>query len=211
MGMNQPQTSTELQDKRPVGRPREFDRDEALQAAVRVFWRRGYEGASLSELTDAMGISRPSLYGAFGDKASLFREAVALYSKGRADLFQEALAQPTAREVIEMLLRAPLHVNANPANPAGCFLVQGALVGSSDCDCLKDELAVIREQGIIQLRDRLTRARAEGDLPAEVDPEALAQYVACLLHGMAVQSASGVAGQELTRVVDLALARWPGK
>ena len=208
--MSETSQFAECPPKRSAGRPREFDRDTALQAAMRVFWSHGYEGASLTELTEAMGISRPSLYATFGDKAGLFRETVATYTVGRDHIFEAALALPTAREVADRILRPNPTSCSNPDNPAGCFLVQGALVGSEDSDCMKHELATIRAQGTEQLAERFNRAKDEGDLPPEVDPTTLAHYVSSLSYGLAVQASSGVSLEQLTRVVDLAMANWPG-
>ena len=206
--MSETATSPE-QQKRHAGRPREFDRAEALEAAMRVFWQHGYEGASLTELTEAMGISRPSLYAAFGDKAELFREALACYSSGPGSYIAQALAQPTARAVIEALLRGNLCMNTDSANPKGCLLIQTALIGGEDCACAKQEVDRLREEGMAHMRERFERAKAEGDLPPSIAPAALAQYVFCLLSGMSVQAASGMSGEELDRVVDLALASLP--
>src|SRR5881397_579443 len=111
-----------------VGRPRAFDVDEALDQALKVFWRKGYEGASLPDLTEAMGINRPSLYAAFGNKEALFRKAVERYVEGHACHVRGALAEPTARGVVRRLWLAGIDLIADPRRPRGCFLVQGALV-----------------------------------------------------------------------------------
>ena len=176
---------------------------------MRVFWQHGYEGASLTELTGAMGISRPSLYAAFGDKAELFREALTCYSSGPGSYIAQALAQPTARAVVEALLRGNLCMNTDSANPGGCLLVQAALTGGEDCTCAKREVNRLREEGIAKMRERFERAKAEGDLPPSMTPAALAEYVFCLLSGMSVQATSGMSGEALSHVVDLALASWP--
>src|SRR6059058_4783820 len=110
-----------------VGRPRAFDVDEALDQALKVFWRKGYEGASLPDLTKAMGINRPSLYAAFGNKEALFRKAIDRYLEGPACYVREALREPTARVVVERLLRASIDLVTDSRNPRGCFMVQGAL------------------------------------------------------------------------------------
>src|SRR5437763_11691981 len=110
-----------------VGRPRAFDVDAALAQALRVFWAKGYEGASLADLTEAMGINRPSLYAAFGNKEELFRRALDLYAHGPASAYRRALEEPTARRVVARMLCATVEMTTDPANPPGCLFVQGAL------------------------------------------------------------------------------------
>jgi AcrR family transcriptional regulator len=192
-----------------LGRPRAFHRDTALDAAMRVFWRHGFEGASLTALTTAMGINRPSLYAAFGDKAALFREAVTRYGTGPGRYVRRALGQPTASLVAETLLRGAAAVSTDPANPAGCLWVQGALATSAEADPIRREMIALRERGIDQIRTRFERARAEGDLPATADPAALTLYLISVMHGIDVQAASGRTRDELNGVVDLALSNWP--
>jgi AcrR family transcriptional regulator len=191
------------------GRPRAFDADKALDAALKVFWRKGYEGTSLPDLTRAMGINRPSLYAAFGNKQQLFRRAMQRYSTGPAGFVADALAEPTARAVVERLFRGGIDMVANSKNPRGCFMVQGALACGDEADCMRKAMLQQREAGVSELRKRLERARREGDLPADSDPAALARYVATIMHGMAVQAASGATPRELRHVADLALRAWP--
>jgi AcrR family transcriptional regulator len=194
--------------RRP-GRPVEFDRATALHAAMLHFWRYGYEGSSLSDLTKAMDISKPTLYAAFGDKMSLFREAVTAYASLRAKEYASALALPTAREVADAWLRLTGGVTPTEGSPSGCLLVLGAISGNGDTAVLREELASLRRQGTLDLRKRFRRAQRQGDLPASVDPDVLAEYLASLANGMALQSASGVSPKELNRVVDLVMANWP--
>jgi AcrR family transcriptional regulator len=191
------------------GRPRSFDRDVALDAAMRVFWRQGYEGASLTALTAAMGINRPSLYAAFGDKAELFREAVARYGTGPGRYVRRALGQPQARQVAEMLLRGTVAMATDAANPGGCLWVQGALVASAEGEPIRQEMAAIRERGIAQMRERFERARREGDLPPDTDVPALTLFLVSMMNGLAVQATSGHSRDALNSAVDLALKAWP--
>ncbi len=193
----------------PRGRPRAFNRDHALDAAMRVFWKHGYEGASLTALTEAMGINRPSLYAAFGDKAALFREAVAFYGTGPGRYVRRALGKLTAHEVAETLLRGAVAVATDPANPGGCLWVQGALVASADSEPIRQQMLALRESGIDQIRARFDRARTDGDLPASSDPEALTLFLVSLMHGLAVQAVSSHSRDNLNRAVDLALTAWP--
>jgi AcrR family transcriptional regulator len=192
-----------------VGRPREFDTDKALDRALKVFWRKGYEGASLLDLTKAMGINRPSLYAAFGNKESLFRKAIDRYVHGPAAHAGEALHQPTARAVVEHLLFGSIDLITDPKNPRGCFLVQSALACGDTGECARRELVKRRAAAESGLRKRFERAVTEGDLPADCDPADLARYVVTVSHGIAVQAASGATRDELRRVAKMALASWP--
>jgi AcrR family transcriptional regulator len=191
------------------GRPRTFDVDKALDRALNVFWRKGYDGASLPDLTKAMGINRPSIYSAFGNKASLFGKALDRYIEGPASYVRQSLEEPTARAVVERLFHAAVNALTNPRNPRGCLAVQGALACGQTADSVRKELIARRESGVTALRLRFQRARKEGDLPADSDPAALARYVATVLHGMSVQAAGGAKRAELAKVAALALKAWP--
>jgi AcrR family transcriptional regulator len=204
-----PIPSAAMPGKPRPGRPRSFDRDLALDAAMRVFWRQGYEGASLTALTTAMGINRPSLYAAFGDKAGLFREAVARYGTGPGRYVRRALGQPQARQVAEMLLRGTVAMATDAANPGGCLWVQGALVASAEGEPIRREMAAIRESGIAQMRERFERARREGDLPPDTDVPTLTLFLVSMMNGLAVQATSGHSSDALNSAVDLALKAWP--
>jgi AcrR family transcriptional regulator len=193
----------------PGGRPRAFDLDRALDRALQVFWRQGYEGASLSDLTKAMGINRPSLYAAFGNKENLFRKALDRYAEGPAACTRAALDEPTARAVVERLLHGVVDLLTDPCTPQGCLAVQGALACGDAADAIRQELISRRAAGEAALRQRLERAQADGDLPAEANASDLARYVTTVAQGMAVQAAGGASRQDLRRVVDMALRAWP--
>jgi AcrR family transcriptional regulator len=196
---------------RPIGRPREFDAEVALDKALMAFWRRGFEGTSLSDLTKAMGISRPSLYAAFGNKERLFRLALDRYAElGPGAIQRAALAEPTARRVVEMLLRSAAAGLTDPGHPAGCMAVQGALSCGEASDAIRQELCERRSGAEMELRQRFERARSEGDIAPDRDPAALARYVSTLLQGMSVQAASGATRQDLLDVAEMALRSWPG-
>src|SRR5213596_239882 len=161
----------------PMGRPRAFDVDKALECALRMFWRKGFEGTSLSDLTRAMGINRPSLYAAFGNKEALFRKALDRYDDGPAAYVREALEEPTARAVVEALLRGAVDLLSCPRNPHGCLMVQGALSCGSTANPIRRELATRRAAGEAAIRRRFKRAISDGDLPADTDADDLARYV----------------------------------
>jgi AcrR family transcriptional regulator len=192
-----------------TGRPREFDLDQALDRALSVFWRKGYEGTTLPDLTTAMGINRPSLYSAFGNKEALFRRALDRYVSGPAAYVAVALNAPTARQVVEQLWSGAIDLVTDPHNPRGCFMVQGILACGDAADAVRKDVKDRRAAGVRVLRRRFQRAIAEGDLPHDASAGDLARYVATVVHGMAVQATSGATRAELKRVAKLALRAWP--
>jgi AcrR family transcriptional regulator len=192
-----------------MGRARAFDTDEALDRAMTVFWTKGYEGASLADLTEAMEISRPSLYAAYGNKEELFRKALERYGEGPSSYERDALAQPTARAVAEGLLRGAADVQTDPATPAGCLAVLGSTYCAEESSPIGKTLIAFRLAGHAAIRERFERARADGDLPANADPKALTHYIGTVVCGMAVLAASGVTRKELERVIELTMRAWP--
>jgi len=196
-------------EKAQLGRPRSFDAEAALEKAMVVFWEQGYEGSSLAGLTEAMGISRKSMYAAFGNKEQLFRKALRRYTEGPGAYVIQALQAPTAREVATAFLAGGIRANTRPGYPAGCLGVQGALAVGETGQAARDTLAEWRAQGQVYLRERFQRAVEEGDLPAGADPELIARYVMTIANGMAVQAAGGAACEDLQRVADAALRNWP--
>jgi AcrR family transcriptional regulator len=193
----------------PLGRPRAFDPDTALEAALRVFWKKGYEGTALSDLTEAMGINRPSIYATFGNKEALFRKALDRYSERMTNFTAAALKEPTARAVAERLMVGTADLLSCPENPKGCLMVQGALACGEEADPIRKELIARRATGEAALRERFERAKVAGDLPAEADPRDLARYVMAVMHGMSVQAAGGANRADLQGVIDLSMRAWP--
>ena len=192
----------------PMGRPREFDLDRALDRAVEVFWRQGYEATSLADLTAAMEIGKPSLYAAFGNKEQLFRRALDRYTEGPGSYAARAMEEPTARQVTQAFLRGTVAATTRPQSPHGCLGVQGALAATEDGVAVQELLATWRDKARADLEFRFRRALAEGDLPGDADPARLARYVMTLSYGLAVQAAGGVGPVELLEVVDEVLLSW---
>jgi AcrR family transcriptional regulator len=183
--------------------------DQALDRALKVFWRKGYEGTSLPDLTKAMRINRPSLYAAFGNKEALFRKAIDRYIEGPACHVREALEEPTARRVVERLWSGSIDLVTDPRNPRGCFMVQSALTCGDAGSSVRREMAKRRAAMETALRERFEGAVAEGDLPRACKPADLARYVVTMSHGMAIQAAGGASREQLQRVAKLALRAWP--
>jgi AcrR family transcriptional regulator len=191
------------------GRPREFCMEGTLAAALRVFWSKGYEGTSLTDLTEAMGITRPSLYAAFGNKESLFRKALDLYEREKLEYVGRALAEPTARRVAEALLRGAVDNACSSEEPHGCLGVITSVACGEESQSIRDE---VLERGKVAKRaliERFERARAEGDLPSHVDIESLTNLLYAVVQGICIQAGSGATRDELEKVVDTGLIMWP--
>jgi AcrR family transcriptional regulator len=193
----------------PSGRTRQFDAGEALDRALEVFWARGYEGATLPELTQAMGINRPSLYAAFGNKEQLFRKALDRYQTGPQSFLTEALARPTARAVAEAILWGFVRMQRDRDEARGCLIVSGALACGEEAEPVRRELARLRQGAVTALRERFERAVQDGDLPDGVDCATLARYIGTVLNGLAIQAASGATEEELRLVSAMAMRAWP--
>ena len=189
-----------------VGRPRAFDLEQALEKALDVFWRKGYEGTSLTDLTQAMGINKPSLYSAFGNKEQLFLKAIELYEQRPCGYFLPALEQKTAYEVASFMLEGAAESLTNTEHPQGCIVVQSALSCSESGASVKEALINRRRENEDKLYQRFVRAREEGDLTGNIDPCVLAKYLITVLQGMAVQATNGASNEELHRVAQLVLS-----
>lgn len=191
-----------------IGRPREYDPRTVLEIATRLFWEHGYDGVSITDLTDATGINRRSLYAQFGCKEQLFREAVQHYVTGHGGYAAAALAQPTAWEVAYAMVHGAADATTTPGHPHGCLLVQSALAVGPDNARLQVDLADMRSAGVQVLAERFTEAQAAGEIPGE-DPVALARWIASVCQGVAVQAASGATRAEVHALADRALKGWP--
>jgi AcrR family transcriptional regulator len=193
-----------------MGRPREFDIEKSLDTASELFWSKGYDRTSLSDLTQAIGITPPSFYSAFGSKEGLFKKVVDRYQHGHLGFFGEALAQETPRAVAEGVLYGLANAYTTRPHPPGCLALNCSLPCADDGpDSIRDELAERRKASRIELRKRFKRFQSSGSLPADADADALARYIVTVAWGMAVEAQSGASRKDLHRTVKQALASWP--
>ena len=195
----------------PRGRPREFSVDEALAQALRVFWTKGYEGASMTDLTEAMGITRPSLYAAFGNKEELFKKTLDLYERDKLAYVRAALEAPTARGVAERFLQGVLEMQTTGSDPRGCLGVISSTACGSEAESIRAEVIQRRASSDAALRERFRRAMAEGDFPDHVDPDAMVSYLGAVVQGLCIQAGNGASADELRRLVETTLNLWPGR
>lgn len=193
-----------------IGRPRAFDRDSALLAAMRTFWTQGYEGTSVQDLVSAMGVNKPSLYSTFGCKEEIFREAVELYDRVEGRATSQSLSQAqTAREAVETMLRSNASAYAVDEGPRGCMIVLSSLLGAPENDSVRAFLADNRLKGEKALRDRLARGIAQGDLLASADVDQLAAFYTTVLEGLSIQARDGASAKKLNMIIDAAMLAWP--
>lgn len=194
-----------------IGRPREFDKEKALNAAMRVFWEKGFDGTSLADLDKAMGINRPSMYAAFGNKEELFLQALKAYGQARGEFVHGCLTESSAREGMDRLLRHRVAEFTDPKNPGGCFGNQASLGGcsvSGELQKLLNEMHLGMERAF---KKRFDQAIEDGELAAEVPTANLARYYAVFLKGLALYAKAGGSKNELTEVVNTVMERWPAK
>ncbi|NLS20247.1 TetR/AcrR family transcriptional regulator [Rhizobium sp. P40RR-XXII] len=176
-----------------AGRPREFDRDEALAKARDLFWTRGYEGVSMADLVNAMGIASARIYAAFESKEALFQEAVMLYASGEGGFATRALAEePNVLDAFERLLRDAILLYTRPNHPRGCMIVMAATNYTINSQAVRERLGRYRRDRAASLNERLRKASETGELKPDANPRALAEFYAAFLHGLSVQAADGV-------------------
>lgn len=192
-----------------MARPREFDEDEVLQAALRVFWEKGYESTSLSDLLEAMGLTKSSLYMAFGCKEALFWRVVERYQRDFLSFRHEALAEPTPRRIAERLLYGMTELHSGELTPVGCLELNAALACSADTEPIRQELVRNRELFRLQLRDRFEETKATAPLPPGMSSDDAASLIFSLIQGLAVLAKGGFPREQSRRVVRAALLSWP--
>jgi AcrR family transcriptional regulator len=199
-----------VSNAKPRGRPRSFDRDKALERAMHVFWRQGYEGTSVSDLTHAMGINPPSLYAAFGDKEQLYLEALGRYQQRRvesmAKWFEE---EPTAKAAMRRLLTEAARELARSGAPRGSMLVLSATQCSAES--LQPELAERRASVRAILEERIERGVREAELPRGTDSAALVDFYSAVFQGMSLQARSGASRKRLLAIAETAMRAWPDR
>lgn len=193
-----------------IGRPKAFDKDRALLAAMRTFWAQGYEGTSIQDLVSATGVNKPSLYATFGCKEEIFRQAVELYDRveGRATS-QSLSAARTAREAVETMLRSNARAYAVNEGPRGCMIVLSSLLGAPENESVRAFLAANRGDGESMLRKRLSQGIAEGDLAPSADVRQLAAFYTTVLEGLSIQARDGAGAKKLNMIIDAAMLAWP--
>ncbi|MFE0171606.1 TetR/AcrR family transcriptional regulator [Streptomyces sp. NPDC059002] len=190
------------------GRPRSFDRETALEQAIRTFWENGYEATSVSDLTRVMGIGAPSLYAAFGDKRTLFDEVVVRYGATHGSFSGRAFdEEPTVRAAVSRMLHEAAAEFTDPAHPRGCLVITAA----TNCTTpeVEEDLRARRNGNIADIASRIGAAVAAGELPEGTDPGALARYVGAVFQGMSQQARDGATRADLESVADLAMGVWP--
>jgi AcrR family transcriptional regulator len=203
-----------MKDKKvikPVGRPRQFDIDSALNKALEVFRRKGYEATSLSDLTEALGINRPSLYAAFGNKEELFTKALARYVDGPIAYLSEVLKEKSSYDVVRQMLNRSVDLLTSPANPRGCLVIQSSFSSELEAKGIQQKITKGLANTERNLKERFDQAIKDGDLPGDVNSAVLAKYLTTIHRGLSMQAANGATKEVLYDVVELVLKSWPGK
>jgi AcrR family transcriptional regulator len=199
-------------EKQRGGRPRAFDPDRALDAAMHLFWEHGYEATSLAMLREAMGLTPPQIYNAFTDKETLFRKALTRYHETEIGFALDALSAPVPTgEAIRRLLFGAAEAYSRPGKPGGCLFVSGALAASPQAQTIADELKAYRKASEAAIAERLAKGRVMGDLPEGFSVEGFAKYLAGVMNGMSIQARDGASAEELRALAQTALAALPAE
>lgn len=194
------------------GRPRKFDKDLALDIAMKVFMQKGYEATSITDITAGLGINRPSVYAAFGNKEALFTQALGRYIQGPIAYLGEVLSEKTSREVVRQLLMKSVDLIVSSAEqPRGCLAVQSSISSELAAAGIQQHIVNGLHQIELNIKQRFERAIEEGDLPKDTDAWLLTKYVTTLHKGLSIQATNGANAEELRGIVEVALMSWPGK
>ena len=188
-----------------TGRPITFDKDSALEAAMLLFWERGYEGTSMADLTQAMGLNPSSIYAAFGDKHALFSRAVKRYMNIRAQYATKALEEPTLKKFIRALFDNTVAFLTTPGHPPSCMTLAGTMGCSVDAAPARDLMREIRKQNEVAMRERLLQARKSGELSKGINVDDYTRYLSSIIAGLSIQAANGSTKAELKRTAQMAL------
>jgi AcrR family transcriptional regulator len=188
-----------------TGRPIGFDKDAALEAAMLLFWERGYEGTSMADLTQAMGLSPSSIYAAFGGKHALFQLAVKRYMDIRAQYAVKALEEPVLEDFLRALFDNTVAFLTTPGHPPACMTLAGAVGCSVEATAARDLMTEIRKKNQAAIKERLLKARRSGELPREVNVDDYSRYLSAIIAGLSIQAANGSTRAELKRVAEMAL------
>jgi AcrR family transcriptional regulator len=188
-----------------TGRPISFDKDAALEAAMLLFWERGFEGTSMADLTQAMGLNPSSIYAAFGDKHTLFDHAVKRYLSSRAQYAVKALEEPTLDRVVRALFDSTVAFLTTPGHPPTCMTLAGAMGCSVDAAPARDLMTEVRKQNEADIKERLLVARKAGELSKDINVDDYTRYLSLLLAGLSIQAANGSSKAELKRTAQMAL------
>lgn len=190
---------------RKTGRPISFDKDAALEAAMLLFWERGFEGTSMADLSQAMGLNPSSIYAAFGDKHALFSLVVRRYMDSRAQYAVKALEEPTLKRVIRALFDNTVAFLSTPGHPPTCMTLAGAMGCSADATPARDLVTALRKQNEAAMRERLLKARKSGELSKGINVDDYTRYLSSILAGLSIQAANGSTKEELQRTAGMAL------
>jgi AcrR family transcriptional regulator len=188
-----------------TGRPISFDKGVALEAAMLLFWERGYEGTSMADLTQAMGLNPSSIYAAFGDKHALFQLTVKRYMEIRAQYAVKALEEPTLEKFVRALFDDTVAFLTTPGHPPTCMTLAGAVGCSVDAAPARDLMKEIRKHNQLAIRERLLKARKSGELPKEINVDDYTRYLSTIIAGLSIQAANGSTKAELKRTSQMAL------
>jgi AcrR family transcriptional regulator len=205
------QTMKTVTPTKKPGRPRKFDKDLALDIVMKVFMQKGYEATSLTDITTALGINRPSIYAAFGNKEELFAQALGKYIQGPIAYLNDVLSEKTSRDVVRVLLMKSVELIVSCAEqPRGCLAVQSSISSELAAAGIQQNIVNGLRQIEVNIKNRFDRAIDEGDLPNDINSLLLAKYVTTLHKGLSIQASNGANEEELLGIVEIALKSWPG-